>query len=215
MATSRPRPRNAEQTRQRICDAAKDLFLTRGYASTTITDIARAAGVAHQTVYFAFGSKAAVLAAVMDAEIVGDSAAVPLLQRPVVRRIAEIPDPARRLEPLVALACDITSRVAPLYEIVRSGAADEQIRQLLERHEDQRWHTLRAFVDLLGPARADGGPPEQATDRLFALLSHEVYWLLVVRRNWSLQQWRDHVSGEAARQLFGPGTPDTLRPARS
>jgi AcrR family transcriptional regulator len=190
------------KTRQRISDAAKELFLSHGYAGTTITRIARDAGVAEQTVYFVFGSKAAVLSAVMDAEIVGDSDAAPLLERPQVRRAARIADPLRRLERLVAIACDVTSRLAPLYEIVRTGATDEQVRELLDRHEDQRWRTLRAFVALLEPDLPDGLTPEEATDRLYALLSHEVYWLLVRRRGWSAARWRTHVSRDAARQLL-------------
>lgn len=202
MATSSARQLAASKTRQRICEAAKALFLDQGYASTTITDIARIAGVAQQTVYFVFGSKAGVLASVMDTEIVGDPEEVPLLDRPSVRRAAQLRDPARRLQRLLAVACDVTSRLAPLYEIVRSGAADPQVRELLDRHEDQRWHTLRAFVAAVEDDLADGLTPEEATDRLYALLSHEVYWLLVRRRAWSAARWREHVSGEAGRQLL-------------
>jgi AcrR family transcriptional regulator len=190
------------QTRQRICDAAKELFLSRGYTGTTITDIARGAGVAQQTVYFVYRSKAAVLAAVMDTEIVGDPEEVPLLERPEVRRIARVADPRRRLERLVSVACDVTARLAPLYEVVRGGSADDEVRELLDRHEDQRWHTLRAFVTLLESDLRDGLAPEEATDRLYAVLSHEVYWLLVRRRGWSATRWRAHVGDEAAHQLL-------------
>lgn len=190
------------QTRQRICDAAKELFLGRGYTGTTITDIAQGAGVAQQTVYFIYRSKAAVLAAVMDTEIVGDREEVPLLERPPVRRIARIADPQRRLERLVGVACDVTSRLAPLYEVVRGGAADDEVRELLDRHEDQRWRTLRAFLALLESDLRGGLDPEEATDRLYALASHEVYWLLVRRRGWTVARWRAHVADEAARQLL-------------
>ena len=202
MAQSRGRQQRAQQTRQRICDAAKDLFLTRGYAATTITEIARAAGVAHQTVYFTFGSKAAVLAAILDAEIVGDVADVPLLERPQVARIARAADPLRRLHRVVDVACDVTARLAPLYEIVRAGAADDEVRALLDRHEDQRWHTLRTMAGMLEPDLAAGVTVEEAADRLYALLSHEVLWLLVHRRGWSTARWRDYVRDDAARQLL-------------
>lgn len=202
MAQSRGRQQRAQQTRQRICDAAKGLFLTRGYAGTTITEIARAAGVAHQTVYFTFGSKAAVLAAILDAEIVGDVADVPLLERPQVARIARAADPLHRLHRVVDVACDVTARLAPLYEIVRAGAADDEVRALLDRHEDQRWHTLRALAGMLEPDLAAGLTVEEAADRLYALLSHEVLWLLVHRRGWSAARWRDYVRDDTARQLL-------------
>ncbi|MGH8962950.1 MAG: TetR/AcrR family transcriptional regulator [Jatrophihabitantaceae bacterium] len=202
MAASSTRQQRAQLTRQRICDAGKQLFLTQGYTATTITDIAASAGVAHQTVYFVFGSKAALLSVIVDSEIVGDLDAVPLLERPQVRRIAQIPDPLRRLQRIVAVTCDITQRVAPLYEIVRSGAADGEVRELLDRHEEQRWHSLHAFAAMLDGDLAAGLELDDAADRLYALLSHEQYWLLVHRRRWRGTRWRQHVTEQAARQLL-------------
>lgn len=208
-SSSSERPR-ARQTRQRIREAGHQLFLAKGYKATTITDIARAAGVAPQTVYFVFGSKAAVLAAIMDAEIVGDAEAVPLLDRPQVRRVAQISDPLRRLRGLVALGCDITERLAPLYEIVRSGAADGDVRDLLDRHEEQRWQSLHAFAGMLDEDLPTDLDLTEAADRLYALLSHEVYWLLVHKRGWSPARWRRLVAEEAAHQIL----PAVTKPAR-
>ncbi len=202
MRASSTRQQRAQQTRRRICAAAKELFLTRGYMATTITEIARSAGVAHQTVYFVFGSKAALLSAIMDAEIVGDLDPVPLLDRPHIRRIAQVVEPARRLHRVVTVACDITQRVAPLYEIVRSGATDNEIRELLDRHEEQRWHTLRTFVAMLDGQLVATLDLDETADRLYALLSHEVYWLLVHRRRWSANRWRQHVTEQATSQLL-------------
>lgn len=202
VTTSTQRRRRAEQTRQRICDAGKELFLARGYAATTITDLARAAGVAPQTVYFAFGSKAHVLSAIMDAEVVGDIDAVPLLQRPQVRRISDVADPVRRLERVVAVSCDITQRVAPLYEIVRSGAAADDVAEVLDGHEERRRETLRSFAGLLVDDLQPDLDADEAADRLYALLSHDVYWLLVHRRRWSVARWRRYVTDLAARSLL-------------
>jgi AcrR family transcriptional regulator len=164
VTASRVRQQRAQQTRQRICASAKELFLRQGYTATTIADIARAAGVAHQTVYFVFGSKAAVLSAIMDAEIVGDLDAVPLLDRPQVKALAKVADPRRRLERIAGLTCDITHRLAPLYEIVRGGASDDDVRALLDRHEQQRWRTIRGFVGLLDGALATGLTADEAAD---------------------------------------------------
>ena len=199
---STARQQKAQQTRQRICAAAKDLFLTHGYAATTITQIAKAAGVAHQTVYFVFGSKAGLLAAIMDLQIVGDLHPVPLLERPQVKRLAAVRNPARRLEHLVDVAADVTERLAPVYELVRSGAADAEVRELLDRHEERRWRSLRTMADELANDLADGIDADEATDRLYALLSHETYWLLVHRRGWPNTRWRRYINAEAASQLI-------------
>ena len=62
-----PRKRDRDATRARIVEAARDLFTEQGYARTTIADIARAADVAPQTVYWAFGSKAGLVREIRDA----------------------------------------------------------------------------------------------------------------------------------------------------
>ena len=203
VAVSTARHERAQATRRRVCAAARELFLTRGYSATTISEIARAAGVAQQTVYFVFGSKAALLATIMDIEIVGDENAVPLLQRPQVKRLSSIKSRVRRLEQIVAVATDITERLAPLYEIVRGGATDDEVRELLDRHEAQRWTSLHTMLVALDGELAAGVGVEDAADRLYALLSHDVYWLLVSRRGWSSARWRRYVATEAVAQLLG------------
>src|SRR5512146_2651000 len=64
--SSAPRPTLREEraavTRRRILDAARRRFFEEGYAATTLKAIAAEAGVAVQTVYAVYGSKAAILA---------------------------------------------------------------------------------------------------------------------------------------------------------
>ena len=54
------RQRQALQTRRLISEAARDLFLERGYAATTMDAIAGEAGVAVSTVYAIFKNKRAI-----------------------------------------------------------------------------------------------------------------------------------------------------------
>src|SRR3954452_10466132 len=54
------RQEQARSTRRRILDAARRLFVTRGYGAVTMDEIAREAGVAYQTVYAVFGTKLGV-----------------------------------------------------------------------------------------------------------------------------------------------------------
>ena len=46
--------------------AAAERFVEQGYAATSISEIARTAGVSPETVYAAFGSKRDLLRATMD-----------------------------------------------------------------------------------------------------------------------------------------------------
>src|SRR5690349_1961481 len=54
---SQKRTQQAQETRQRVLTAARRLFHERGYATTSLREIARAADVAVETLYAAFGSK--------------------------------------------------------------------------------------------------------------------------------------------------------------
>ncbi len=66
-----PRRPKAQATRRRIRDAARRLFVERGYVATTIEAIAGEAGVAVPTVYLAFGTKRALLVELLDIAAVG------------------------------------------------------------------------------------------------------------------------------------------------
>src|SRR5881409_2180584 len=66
------RRERAKATQWRIVKAAYTLFCERGYAGTTIAQIAEAAGVAVQTVYFTFHTKAALLSRAYDFAVMGE-----------------------------------------------------------------------------------------------------------------------------------------------
>lgn len=64
-----PKPgRHAEgtRTRGRILDAAADLIARQGYAATSIAQISQKAGANPASIYWAYGSKEGLLAAVME-----------------------------------------------------------------------------------------------------------------------------------------------------
>ena len=64
---TRAQAERTRATRARIIAAATPLFVRDGYLETTMSGIAKAAGVAVQTLYLSFGSKVAVLEAALDA----------------------------------------------------------------------------------------------------------------------------------------------------
>jgi AcrR family transcriptional regulator len=55
-----------EHSRELILDATERLMATRGYAATSISDIRKACGLPPSSIYWHFGSKEGVLAAVME-----------------------------------------------------------------------------------------------------------------------------------------------------
>ena len=85
------RREQARANRARVLDTARDLFVADGYAATSMTRIARAAGVSTPTVFAAFGSKANLLKEAAESALVGDAEPVPLAERPQMRRVYEAP----------------------------------------------------------------------------------------------------------------------------
>lgn len=64
-ATRREQPRGREAVVTAVVAAARELFASRGYAAVSVRDIAEAAGVNHGLIHRHFGSKDAVLKAVL------------------------------------------------------------------------------------------------------------------------------------------------------
>src|SRR5262245_43041054 len=89
------RREQAARTRQRILDAAGDLFVRQGYGPPSIRQIAAAAEVAPDTVYATFGSKARVLTAVLDIRLVPSGQSI--LDRPETLAIRAERDPRQLL----------------------------------------------------------------------------------------------------------------------
>ena len=203
----RRREEHARQRRQRVVDAASQLFGERGYVATTIEAIARAAEVAPATVYQAFGTKQAILAQVLDVTIAGDAGPAALLDRDWVRQAARHRNPRQRLALVVRHTSQVAARTAPVKEVMRDAAAsDPAVRQLLLEDDQRRYLTQHALVDLIigtGSLRP-GCDRDQAAATFFALVNSHGYQLLATQRGWSPDDWQRWLTGVLDRELFGP-----------
>ena len=197
----------AQQTRAEICDAARRLFEERGYGPTTIADIARSASVSPETIFKAFGSKSALLGAVVTAAVRGDAEATPLRRRPVIDAIRAEHDPRRQLAMYGALLADVNPRLAPLVRVLREAASgDPDTAAALEALNANRLDGMSEFAGLLydrGALRS-GVSKTQARDVLWTLNSPELYQLLVVERGWSARRYGKWVAEQLAAALLTP-----------
>lgn len=185
---SERRASQAAATRRAVIAAGIELFITRGFARTTIADIARDAGVAPETVYAVFGSKRAVLAAAVDVTIAGDDEARPLAERAWVHELGSEPARSRRIELLAREGSAILQRRTPLERVLREAATgDPEINELLERGRADRHAGQRRLIILVlgGDAQVDGEQLDAMADAVFAVGSPEVYELLTGVRGWS------------------------------
>src|SRR5215472_13983786 len=111
------------ESRRRVVAAAWRCFLDAGYAATTIGDVARAAGVAVQTVYSAVGGKADLLIEVVNEAVAGDDREVMFLDREWMRRLRAEADPRRQIRIFADEMTVIGGRVVPLFLMMRAAAA--------------------------------------------------------------------------------------------
>jgi AcrR family transcriptional regulator len=189
MARSGRKQRSSE-TRAKIIAAAGRLFVDKGYVDTTMSDLAADAGVAVQTLYLTFGSKAAILKSLHDTAVVGDDEPVALLQRAWVRAFRREPSVRAALELWVTNHQSMNDRVAAVYGVLQQAAADAEVSALYDDIRGQRLRSERAFAKAFATKR--GFPPElsaqRTADMLYALGSPETFRLLVVERGWSPQQ---------------------------
>jgi AcrR family transcriptional regulator len=188
-------------------DAARSLFVERGYGGTTIEAISEHADVPPATVYRLFSSKLGILKALLDVSIAGDDATVAVPDRPAAQAVFATEEPRAQLSGLVDITGDINARAAPLYEILAGAArADPDAAALLAEYSRQRHEGQRRVARSLarrGALRADLRPRE-AEDIIHALMSPEVYRLLVSERGWTPERYAEWLRNTLTEQLLDP-----------
>src|SRR5437868_3847687 len=86
----------AKATRQSIIDCARRMFLEKGYAATTMPEIADGARIALDTVYATVGKKPALFRLLIEMAISGSDGAIPAEERDYVRAIRAEANAARK-----------------------------------------------------------------------------------------------------------------------
>jgi AcrR family transcriptional regulator len=197
---NRAQAERTRATRSRIVDAATSLFVRDGYLETTMSGIAKAAGVAVQTLYLSFGSKVAVLEAALVAATEG---------HPPPDRPTPADGPAALADHVRHSAAAI-EREYPLAAALRAAAADPEPAELLDRTRTAALVEHARMIDELAerPGFTDRISLQRATEVVAALLSPETYGLLVAGHGWTPQDWSDWVTQHLRADLF----PATDRP---
>lgn len=194
--------------RRAVLDAAGTVFLERGYGATTIEAISRASDVPPATVYRLFSSKHGILKALLDASVAGDDEPVPVAERPHVRSLLSAADARDRLAGLAALSVEINTRTAPIYRILVSAAgSDNDASSLLDELTKQRQEGQGRVATSLARSGAlrPGLGARDAADLIHALASPELYRLLVIDRQWTVDRFERWLSEALADQLLSLG----------
>lgn len=160
-------------------------------------EIATAAGVAVETLYSHFSSKRTLLHAVVDQAVVGDDRPIALAERPEFRALGVGRRP-QRIHAAAALVAEVQERTIPMATLLREAASsDPEIAATLRATRERQRRDVGAGVELI----LGRMPTDDERDGAWAILSPEVYLLLVEESGWSLDRYREWLSETLASVL--------------
>jgi AcrR family transcriptional regulator len=205
---SRLRLERADATRLAIAAAAGRLFAERGYAATSIEEIAAAAGVGRATVFSSVGGKPELLKEAYRLAVRGSANAnTPLGQQARSRRISAEPDAHKLLAGYAGMMVEVGRRLAPLYEAVRAAAhANPEAREFWHRITEERRTAATGIVRRLAERDAllRGLDRQSASDILWVLNDPGLYQLLVTQRRWTQRRFCSWLTNSMQVQLLEP-----------
>lgn len=194
----------AARTKAQIVEAARELFLARGYAATTMSDVAAAAGVAPATANAAFGGKVGLLKRLIDITIAGDGADLSVAQRDAAQAIVTETDARQQCRMMGLLVADIHQRLAPVVDVLQQASGvDDEARRLAAAWSRRRREDMVGFVEAFAAdALRPGVDVERGTDVVWALTEHRLFIGLVVERGWSPDDYADWLGEQLAAALL-------------
>lgn len=190
--------------RRAVVEAARTLFLERGYAAATIEAISERADVPPATVYRLFSSKLGILEAVLDTSIAGDDEPRAVAERPDVAALFAEPDPHKLLAGFAGVTAAINRRTNDVYRVLVSAAgSDPAAAELLDELRQQRDRGQGRIARSIARAGAlrRGLRERDAADLIHALMSPEVYRLLVGDRGWTPERYEQWLGTTLTQQL--------------
>jgi AcrR family transcriptional regulator len=180
------RQEQAAETRLRIIDAARELFVAKGYGRTTIAEIAAAAGVAVETVYSAFRNKHTLLRQVWFVTFRGDEEDVRFLDRPEIRAVLAEPDLATRFAQHAVALTAAFGRVAPLLAALHGAAASEPAAAaMLAEWDEGRLDACSTYAEAAAGSGQLAVSEAECRDVLAATMDGALWQRLVVESGWS------------------------------
>ncbi|MFD3426854.1 TetR/AcrR family transcriptional regulator [Nocardia fluminea] len=201
-------PRRAVQaadTRHAILAAARALFVERGYAATTVAEIATQAGVSVDTVYASIGRKPVLLRELVETALSGTDHAIPARQREYVRAIREANGAEDKIAIYAEALVAIQQRLAPIFLALREAATtDASCARVWAEISERRAVNMREFAaDLRGTGQLrDDLSDDEVADIIWSMNATEYWVLLVGERQWTAERFRDWLADAWIRLLL-------------
>ena len=201
------RREQARQTREAILSTTRQLFLSQGFATTTIAAIAEGAGVSVDTIYKGFGGKPGLVHAICQQALAGEGP-IPAEVRSDTLQATQR-DPGQIIRGWGVLTTEVAPRIAPVLLLVRAAAnADPEMACLQSELNTQRLErmTHNALNLEASGALRDDMTVEHAAEIMWTYSSPELYELLVLTRGWPLDRYGEFIANAMIAALLGSGT---------
>jgi AcrR family transcriptional regulator len=199
-----------------MVQAAYDLFCERGYLGTTISEVAKRAGVAVPTIYYTFGAKSVLLEESLGAAIVGfDRWREPPTDPGIIEQLSwhewwdefqAAPTSDAAFDIFLSHGVGILERVAPLVATLHGAAGEPEAAEVVRVSERRRIQAYRQTVRVLNDKPGGlrhGHTVATATDILVVLFSAELYQSIRTGRGWSAPRTSNFLRDLLSAQLLG------------
>lgn len=197
----------AAATRARILESARVTFEQRGWAASTLAAVAASAGASPKTIQAQFGTKARLLAAVVDHSVRRDRNGEPAPRRVGAGAIRAAPDAPGALRLHAAMTTEINSRAAGLAGVVEAAAGDPDVAALWVRMRE----SMRVGVDWAAevifakPGRRADLTLEDLRTVVQIAMAWGTYRTLAFERGLPPEAIRDWIEELYRRMLLPPG----------
>ena len=192
------RAQQAARTRETVLAAATDLFSARGWAGTSVRDVATAAGVSVETVYSACGSKTRCCSPPSTSR----SSATPIRRssptRPEFAALASGRDRHERARASARLSSGINRRTAGVHRALREAATFDQVaaERLRDLEEKRRTDVAQGLALVAGRPVTD-----EERDSVWAVSSVEVHQLMTGVSGWPDERYEIWLADAVERAL--------------
>ena len=162
------REESAAETRRRIREAARELFVANGYGATSVPEVARKAGVATKTVYLAFPTKLELLNEVIGVALVGDFGPAPVRERDWFLVTVAAP-PEELIDLFAQHTAELMSRAALVLQVAEAAA---DVDPAVRRRREQARSSRRADIRVIAAGLSRQAPQVdvlEAADLMYAL----------------------------------------------
>lgn len=195
---SRLREEHAEATRHRVRASARRLFETRGFAGTTVAEIADAAGVSAQTIYAGFGGKGGIVASMLEEleQSIG-------MEEWIDRMVRE-PNPETQLRLFVEFNRTMYEAGASILRAMVEGMGLPEVSMTAARGNEARRAGTARLMELIAAKGAlrPGLSTAESAERLWLLTSAEQFLHATDILGWETAHYERWLADLLVRELL-------------